>query len=345
MHIKMTLFYSDYLEGCHPEILKRMTETNAVQTPGYGNDEFCSRAADIIRNACGAPDADVHFTIGGTQTNTIVISSLLRPFQGVICASTGHINVHETGAIEHSGHKVLPLPSSDGKITAAQVRGALDAHFTDASPEHTVQPGMVYISFPTELGTIYSRQELLELRKVCDDWELPLYIDGARLGYGLESEGCDLLLKDIAEIADAFYIGGTKQGALFGEAVVIRNPALKNDFRYCIKQNGALLAKGRLLGIQFETLFKEGLYFKLAAKADRLARRLSDAFAAAGYGFFVESHTNQIFPILPDTMAERLANDFGFEFWQKTGEGMAAYRFCTSWATTEAQIEELIAAI
>ena len=341
----MIHFECDYLEGCHPAILQRLQKTNLEQTTGYGTDPHCARAAELIRNACEAPDADVHFLVGGTQTNATVISALLRPHQGVLCAATGHINAHETGAIEHGGHKVLPLPSGDGRITAAQIQEAVQAHFSDGNHEHVVQPGMVYISFPTELGTIYGKQELEDIAAVCREWDLPLFIDGARLGYGLESSECRLLLKDIARLADVFYIGGTKQGALFGEAVVFRNRELSSDFRYLIKQNGGMLAKGRLLGIQFETLMEDGLYFKLARQADRLAEQLSEAFRAAGIELLIDSGTNQVFPILSEEQARKLSEDFGFEYWTRTEDGRDAWRFCTSWATTQEQVDTLIAAL
>ena len=341
----MIHFESDYLEGCHPAILQRLQETNLEQDPGYGTDPHCERAAAMIRLACDAPDADVHFLVGGTQTNATVIGSLLRPFQGVLCAATDHINVHETGAVEHGGHKVLPLPSDDGRITAAQLREAFEGHFQDANHEHIVQPGMVYISFPTELGTIYGKPELEAISAVCHDWEAPLFIDGARLGYGLESSRSRLLLKDIARLADVFTIGGTKQGALFGEAVVFRNRELARDFRYCIKQSGAMLAKGRLLGIQYETLLEGGLYFKLARQADRLADKLASAFRAAGIDLLLDGGTNQVFPILSDAQAHKLGEQFGFEYWTRTPDGRDAWRFCTSWATTEAQVDTLIAAL
>ena len=341
----MIHFECDYLEGCHPAILQRLQKTNLEQTTGYGTDPHCARAAELIRNACEAPDADVHFLVGGTQTNATVISALLRPHQGVLCAATGHINAHETGAIEHGGHKVLPLPSGDGRITAAQIQEAVQAHFSDGNHEHVVQPGMVYISFPTELGTIYGKQELEDIAAVCREWELPLFIDGARLGYGLESSECRLLLKDIARLADVFYIGGTKQGALFGEAVVFRNRELSSDFRYLIKQNGGMLAKGRLLGIQFETLMEDGLYFRLARHADKLAEKLTAAFKEAGVPLLIEAGTNQVFPILSEAQAARLSENFGFEYWTRTPDGRDAWRFCTSWATTEEQLNRLLSAL
>ncbi len=341
----MILFYSDYLEGCHPEILKRLQQTNLDQTPGYGVDDYCNQARAIIKEVCGTPDADVHFLVGGTQTNATVISSALKPYQGVLCASTGHINAHETGAVEHTGHKVLALEGKDGKINASQVEDALSAQHNDPSYEHIVQPGMLYISYPTELGTIYSKQELTDIKQVCAKWDIPLFIDGARLGYGLTSSKCDLTIKDIAAIADVFYIGGTKQGALFGEAVVINRESLKKDFRYNIKQNGGMLAKGRLLGIQFATLFTDNLYFEIARNANRLADKLKDALKSKGYRMLAESPTNQVFPILSDEKAKELAVNFGFEEWDRIDSSHTAVRFCTSWATTDEQIDSLIAAL
>ena len=337
----MIHFESDYLEGCCPQILDALRETNLEQTLGYGEDPHCATAADRIRFVFDCPDAEVHFLVGGTQANATVISSLLRPHQGVLCAASGHINVHETGAVEHGGHKILALPATDGKISAAQVRDALEAHQRDFSREHMVQPGMVYISFPTELGTIYTRQELEALHAVCAEWEIPLFIDGARLGYGLEASGCMLLPRDIPRLADVFYVGGTKQGALFGEAVVFSNPRLADDFRYCIKQNGGMLAKGRLLGIQFEVLMNNGLYFQLARRADRLADRLRAAFQRKGIPFLTENTTNQVFPILDNTALEPLAAEFGFECWQAVDGTHTAVRFCTSWATTDDAIDAL----
>lgn len=338
-------FQCDYNEGAHPRILQALAETNMVQTVGYGEDRFCEEARAIIREVCGRPDADVHFLVGGTQTNATVISSILKPYQGVLCADSGHINMHETGAIEHGGHKVLALPAAMGKISASQIRAAMASHLAEDGPEHMVQPGMVYISFPTEIGTIYSRDELMDIRNACDEHSLPLFIDGARLGYGLMSEACDLTIKDIASLADVFYIGGTKQGALFGEAVVITRDELKKDFRYCIKQCGGMLAKGRLLGIQFKELLCDGLYFDLAAKADSQAMRIRDAFKAKGYDFLVDSPTNQQFPILASADIERLEKDFAFSIWQNVDEGHTAVRFCTSWATLDSAVEKLIASI
>ena len=343
--MNMIQFQCDYSEGAHPRILERMMQTNFEQTVGYGEDHYCAMARVLVQKACGRPDADVHFLVGGTQANTTVISSVLRPHQGVICVKTGHINVHETGAIEHSGHKVLAVEGINGLLSAESVRAVMEEHLAEDGPEHTVQPGMVYISFSTEVGTVYSLAQLKELSAVCREYKLPLFIDGARMGYGLASEGCDVTLNDIADLADVFYIGGTKQGALFGEAVVIVNDSLKKDFRYFIKQNGGMLAKGRLLGIQFMTLFEDDLYFELSQHAVAQAMRIRDAFASKGYGFLVESPTNQQFPILPNSEMERLAADFKFSVWQKVDAGHTAVRFCTSWATKAEAVDALVAAI
>ena len=287
----------------------------------------------------------MHFLVGGTQTNTTVITYLLRPYEGVICADNGHIFVHETGAIEHSGHKVLALPAKEGKISAAQVEKTVKDHFDDFCREHTVKPAMVYISFPTEYGTLYSRQELTDLATVCHKYGIPLFIDGARMGYGLTSPSCDLNLKDIADLADVFYIGGTKQGALFGEAVVFKNAGMAPDFRYCIKEKGGLLAKGRLLGIQFEVLFESGLYFTVAKAAVERAMRIREAFKAKGFGFLTDSRTNMQFPILPEDVIEKLRSQFSFEVWALVEKDLHVTRFCTSWATTDEAVDALVAAI
>lgn len=348
----MLRFECDYLEGCLPEILDCLQETNLLQTPGYGRDDICEQARNTIRRMCNAPDADVHFLVGGTQTNATVISSILRQYQGVVCAATGHINVHETGTIEHGGHKVLALrcPDSDGKINAEAVQECLQEHFENGGREHCVQPGMLYISMSTELGTIYSRQELLSLKNVCSRWGIPMFVDGARLGYALACWECDVTLSDLAAIADVFYIGGTKQGALFGEAVVICNDALKKDFRYCIKQGGGMLAKGRLLGLQFQTLlqgehFEDTLYYRSAARADALAGKIKDALEAAGCSFLVNSPTNQLFPIFTVSQYEKLSEQFGMDFWCKVDCEHVAVRICTSWATTPRQADALIGAL
>lgn len=341
----MYQFQCDYNEGAHSRIMERLMETNFEQTVGYGEDHYCEVARASVRKAVGREDVDVHFLVGGTQANATVISSVLRPYQGVLCATTGHINVHETGAIEHGGHKVLALEAADGLLTAALIREAVEAHYAEDGPEHTVQPGMVYISFSSEVGTVYSLSQLREISAVCREYGLPLFIDGARMGYGLASEGCDVSLSDIAALADVFYLGGTKQGALFGEAVVIVNDALKKDFRYCIKQNGGMLAKGRLLGIQFLTLFEDGLYFQLSEHAVSQAMRIRDAFKSKGFGFLVQSPSNQQFPILDNATMERLSSDFLFSFWQKVDDTHTAVRFCTSWATRPEAVDALIAAL
>lgn len=338
----MIRFECDYLEGAHPRILKRLEETNFEQTAGYGTDSYCAGAKAKIQELCGSTEVDVHFLVGGTQTNFTVISAVLRPHQGVLAALTGHINVHETGAVEAVGHKVLALPSEDGKIRARQVRKAYEDHWNDNDHEHMVQPGMVYISQPTENGTLYSKEELQELHEVCRELALPLFMDGARLGYGLMSEANTLTLEEIARLTDVFYIGGTKVGALFGEAVVISNPLFKKDFRYLIKQHGGMFAKGRLLGLQFDTLFTDGLYFEIAKYADELAMKLKHAFVKKGYGLRFDSYTNQQFPILPNEHMEKLKEKYSFAFWETVDDNHSAVRFCTSWATKEASVDALI---
>ena len=338
----MIRFESDYTEGAHEKILEQLVKTNYEQTPGYGTDIHCEQAREYIKKACANDNLEVHFLVGGTQANTTVIASVLRPHQGVISASTGHINVHETGAIEATGHKVIAVASEDGKITAAQVKNVYDAHWADPDHEHAVQPGMVYISHPTENGTTYNKKELQEISAVCRACDLPLFLDGARLGYGLAAVGNDLSLPDLARLCDVFYIGGTKVGALFGEAVVISNDNLKRDFRYHIKQRGGMLAKGRLLGLQFEALFKDGLYFEIGEHAIRLAMLIRDAFARKGFSFRYDSPTNQQFPILPRAALEKLSAKYSFSIWAKIDDEHTAVRFCTSWATQEDAVKTLI---
>lgn len=338
----MIRFESDYTEGAHKRIMKRLVETNEEQTPGYGMDEHCEKARAYIKKACHAENADIHFLVGGTQANTTIIASILRPHQGAVAAITGHIAVHETGAIEATGHKVLTLPSDDGKIQAQQVKELYDAHWNDVTHEHLVQPGLVYISHPTENGTTYSKSELEALSKVCRECGLPLFMDGARLGYGLASKGSDLSLADIASLCDVFYIGGTKVGALMGEAVVIINDALKKDFRYVIKQNGGMLAKGRLLGIQFETLFEDGLYYEISKHAVDMAMMIREAFAEKGFSFRYDSMTNQQFPILPNEVLIKLSEKYSYSYWEKVDASRSAVRFCTSWATKKENVEMLI---
>ncbi len=344
----MIKFDCDYLEGCHPDILKMLEKTNFEQTDGYGCDKYCEKAKKLILAACGFAGKrgknvpDVHFLVGGTQTNTTVISAILRPHQGVVSAVTGHVNVHETGAIESTGHKVLALPSGDGKLTADQVEKYVKSCVNNCNYEHIVQPGMVYISFPTENGTVYSKRELSELRNVCLKYRLPLFIDGARLGYGIKAVGNDLTLPDIASLCDVFYIGGTKNGALFGEAVVITNNDFKKDFRNIIKQRGGMLAKGRLLGIQFMTLFSDNLYFRLAEHAVTMAAEIKNALKNNGIEFLFDSPTNQIFPVFQDEIYEKLSKKFSFAFWEKVDEKRTAVRICTSWATKESDAAALI---
>ena len=339
----MVRFECDYTEGAHPKIMEALLKTNMEQTPGYGVDVYCKRARALINEKCKAPDADVHFLVGGTQANTTVIAAVLRPYQGALSAVSGHINAHETGAIEATGHKVITLASDDGKITAQQIEDYHSAHWADATHEHIVQPGMVYISNPTEFGTLYTKAELTEISKVCRRCNLPLFLDGARLGYGLVAPGNDLFLPDYAELCDVFYIGGTKVGSLFGEAVVITNPALKKDFRYMIKQRGGMFAKGRLLGVQFATLFEDDLYMEVSQNAIDLAMEIKNTMLKKGYKFLFESNTNQQFPILPNEKIEELSKKYTFAFWEKVDEHNSAVRFCTSWATKAENVKALLA--
>lgn len=341
----MIFFNNDYSEGCHNAVLHKLMETNMEQSAGYGMDTYCMAAADMIRKLCGNDNLAVHFLVGGTQTNLTVISAALRPHQGVIGAHTAHVQVHETGAIEATGHKVLGLPSDDGKITASQIDAAVKAHFSDEAAEHMVQPKMVYISNPTELGTIYTLTELKAISAVCKENGLYLFLDGARLGYGLTANGNDVTMADLAMLCDVFYIGGTKVGALFGEAVVISNPAIGEDFRYLIKQHGGMLAKGRLLGVQFCALLENGLYFEIARHANALADQLRQTLQQLGYPLFVPGVTNQVFPILPDALLERLKDDFSFSEQQRIDATHRAVRFCTSWATTQENMAALCRAL
>lgn len=341
----MIYFNCDYSEGAHPRIIEKLAETNMEQTIGYGMDEHCKHAAELIKEACASAEADVHFLVGGTQTNVTVIDAALRAHQGVICASSGHINVHETGAVEASGHKCITITSEDGKVYEPQVRELLENHFANGGDEHMVQPKMLYISNPTEWGTIYKKEELKALYKLCREYGAYLFLDGARLGYGLMCKENDMTLEDIARYTDVFYIGGTKVGALFGEAVVITNPNLKPDFRYAIKQHGGMLAKGRLLGVQFETLFTDGLYFEIAKHAMDLAERISKKLVACGVEFTVASPTNQIFVSLPKRAIEELSKDYKLEPMGKKDEEYDIVRICTSWATKEENVEAFLADI
>ena len=341
----MIYFNNDYSEGCHQMVLDALIRTNMEQTLGYGEDEYCARAAAKIRALCGREDAAVHFLVGGTQTNLTVIAAALRPHQGALCPVGGHINVHETGAVEATGHKVLACPSDDGKITAEQVRNAVLSHRADGSFEHIVQPKLVYISNPTEYGTLYSLSELEALAETCRELGLYLFLDGARLGYGLVAQGYDVTMADIARLCDVFYIGGTKVGALFGEAVVITNPALKEDFRYLIKQRGGMLAKGRLLGVQFDALMTDSLYFEISGHAVRLADKIRGTLAELGISHLVPGITNQIFPILSDRCLEQLAKEFCFTEMERVSGTHRAIRFCTSWATSEENVDKLCEAL
>ena len=341
----MFYFNNDYCEGCHEKVLAALTATNMVQTPGYGEDTYCAAAAEKIKKICGREDLAVHFLVGGTQANLTVIDAALRPHQGALCAVSGHIHVHETGAVEATGHKVLTLPSEDGKITAQQVEHYVLAHRADGAFEHMVQPKLVYISNPSELGTLYSLTELEVLSETCHRLGLYLFMDGARLGYGLMSKGNDLTMADIARLCDVFYIGGTKVGALFGEAVVIGNPILAEDFRYMIKQHGGMLAKGRLLGVQFDALMTDNLYFDIASHAVKLADQLRECFDELGYSYLVPGVTNQIFPILPDALLAELAKEFVFCEQERVDESHRAVRFCTSWATKPEAVDALCAAL
>ena len=337
----MVYFNNDYSEGCVPEILEALAKYNMEQTPGYGVDLHCIRAADKIKKACKKEDASVYFLVGGTQTNLTVIAAVLRPYQAVIAAQTGHISVHETGAIEATGHKVIELPGVDGKITAKQIEENVLLQSDCMDSEHMVQPKLVYISSPTEFGTLYSLEELWEIRKVCDTYGLYLFIDGARMGYGLTAEGNDVFLPDFAEIAHVFYVGGTKVGALFGEAIVITDNKIATDFRYMIKQRGGMLAKGRLLGIQFEALFEDDLYSRIALKANRLAQVIRSKLCELGYGFLVHNTTNQLFPIFPNSVLNELEKDFCFSDMGAVDNDHRAVRICTSWATTEENVRFL----
>lgn len=337
----MIYFHNDYSEGCHAKVLEKLIATNLEQTPGYGEDHYCAEAADMIRKACGGGDLAVHFLVGGTQANLTVIAAALRPHQAAVCADSGHINTHETGAVEATGHKVIALPSAAGKITAAQVRTVVEMHRASGSVEHEAQPKLVYLSTPTELGTLYNLAELEALSKTCKELGLYLFVDGARLGYGLAAADNDVTLQDLARLCDVFYIGGTKVGALFGEAVVISNPVLKEDFRYLIKQRGGMLAKGRLLGVQFAALFENGLYFELGKNAVRLADQIRDTFDKLGVSYLVPGTTNQLFPILSDSFLNELAKNFMFIDMERIDENHRAVRFCTSWASTQENVDAL----
>lgn len=337
----MLNFASDYLEGAHPKILEALSVSNFVSCPGYGDDIYCQSAKKKIKEAIGRDDVDVWFLVGGTQTNRIVINSALAIYEGVIAPETGHINTHECGAIEHSGHKVITLKGTVGKLSADTLKNYLETFYQDQNHEASVFPGMVYISHPTELGTLYTKAELTALSELCRAYRIPLFLDGARLGYGLVSYASDLTLREISDLVDVFYIGGTKVGALCGEAVVFTSRNTPKHFYSTVKQNGALLAKGRLLGVQFDTLFTDNLYFEISKNAIRQATRLVSIFEEKGYPFFLKTETNQQFIILENQRMEELAKSVIFSYWEKYDDSHTVVRFCTSWATTDEQLDAL----
>ena len=335
----MYSFRNDYSEGAHPSVLAALTETNMVQTSGYGTDDYCEQARDLIREKCGCPTADVHFFVGGTQVNLVSCAAFLRPYEAVIAPCTGHPLVHETGAFEATGHMVIPVPSEDGKLDPQRVREVCAAH----SSEHMVRPRLLYISDSTEVGTAYTRDELIALHDLCKELSLYIYLDGARLGHGMTAEGATLTWQDLADTMDAFTIGGTKNGLLFGEALVVTNDALKEDFRFHMKQRGAILAKGRLQGIQFSAILKDDLYLDLARHANRLAQKMQAGIQELGYPLLIESPTNQIFPIFPNALLEILSEHYAFEVQKPIDDTHTCIRFVTSWATPEDAVSQFLA--
>ena len=339
----MFYFHNDYNEACHLKVAQKMADWSTKQMPGYGVDECCKRAADLIRKRCGREDIAVHFLVGGTQANLTVINAALRPHQAVIGAVSAHINVHEAGAVEATGHKIITVTSQNGKLTADQVREIVRPHYAEAEPEHMVQPKLVYISNPTELGTIYSLGELQAIFAVCREYGMYLFLDDARLGYGLAAKSNDICLSDLVRLCDVFYIGGTKVGAMFGEAIVISNPEIARDFRYLIKQHGAMLAKGWLLGLQFEALFEDDLYFSISKYAVSLADQIRNTLNELEYPLLIDGDTNQIFPVLPNDILKELKNKFTF-LEQATVDPMhTAIRLCTSWSTSQEGVDSLCA--
>ncbi|MBO7264968.1 MAG: aminotransferase class V-fold PLP-dependent enzyme [Alistipes sp.] len=337
----MIRFDSDYMAGAHPEVLEALVRTNMELTAGYGNDPYTAEAKELIRKATGCADAEVMFLVGGTQTNATVIDGILSRHEGVLAAESGHIAVHESGAIEASGHKVLTLPHYDGKVRAEDVERFIEEFYADETYQHMVAPGMLYISQPTEYGTVYSLEELKQLSEVCHNHDIPLYVDGARLGYALGAESADFTLKELSQLADVYYIGGTKVGTLFGEAVVVTNRKLLKNLFPLVKQHGALLAKGRLLGVQFATLFRNGLYERIGAHGVRLAMRIRKAFERAGYEPIIDSRTNQQFFRLPNSVIDDLHEEASFDYWGPRGEIDSVVRFVTSWYTTDEDIDKL----
>ncbi|MBQ8217787.1 MAG: low specificity L-threonine aldolase [Oscillospiraceae bacterium] len=338
----MLYFVNDYSAGCHEKVMQRLAETNLEKQAVYGEDIYSLSAKEKIRKACDCENAEIVFISGGTQTNQLAIDSLLLPHEGVVCAESGHINVHESGAIEYTGHKVLTLPEHDGKIEASELRDFMQRFYADENYEHCVFPGLVYITFPTEFGALYSRKELEALRKVCDEYKLSLYMDGARLGYGLACRENELTLADIAELTDAFYIGGNKVGALFGEALVFTKNNMPRHFITHVKRHGALMAKGRVLGVQFDALFTDDLYMEIGRHAMRLADKLRAAFEEKGYQFFKKTPTNQIIIVVDDEKKVELEKKVAFSFWEKLDETHTAIRFVTDWATREEDVDALI---
>lgn len=334
-------FLNDYSEGAHPAILELLARTNDGQEDGYGADRYCQQAEELLRERLANPEAAIHFATGGTQANLVVLAALLRPHESVIAAQSAHIHIHEAGAVEATGHKIHAVESANGKLTPEQIRRVVEAH-TD---EHMVKPRVVFLSHATELGTIYRREELVRVAATCRELGLLLYLDGARLGPALAATAADVTLPDLARLTDAFYIGGTKNGALFGEAIVLNRPELQADFRYHLKQRGALLAKGRLLGLQFLALFRDGLFLELARHANRMAARLADGLAAQGFAFLSPPATNQLFPILPKPLIARLQTQYGFYIWSQAPDDHAAIRLVTSWATREEKVEEFLASL
>ncbi len=339
--VRMVSFTSDYIAGAHPKILEKLVETNLEALPGYGSDRYCESAKEKIRAAVGIPDADVEFLVGGTQTNAVVISTMLSDHEGVVAARTGHVSAHEAGAIEWTGHKVIELDQENGKVAASALKECLESFYSDENHDHMVFPGMLYVSHPTEYGTLYTKAELEALAAVCREYRIPLFLDGARLGYGLASEKTDLTLRDIARICDVFYIGGTKVGALCGEAVVFTKNNKPAHFLTSVKKRGALLAKGRLLGIQFDVLFTDGLYFKIGEHAIGLAMRMKDIFISHGLPLFIDSYTNQQFVILENNYMRELGKSVSFDFWERVDADHTVVRFATSWSTTEDDLVKL----
>ncbi len=336
----MLYFSCDYAEGCHPKVLEALTDSNMVSTPGYGEDEYCDRAKAKIREYINCPDADIYFLVGGTQTNQLVIDSMLSNYDGVVAAETGHVAAHEAGAIEYSGHKVITIPGHEGKIYATELDDYLKIFYADANHEHMVNPGMVYLSYPTEYGTIYSKSELEDISSICKEYKIPLFVDGARLAYGLAAAD-DLTMEELAKLCDVFYIGGTKVGALFGEAIVFTKNNTPKHIITQIKQHGALLAKGRLLGVQFDALFTDDLYMKMGRNAIDMADIIKKDLKEKGYKFFLDSPTNQIFVVMDNNKLEELKSELSYGFWERYDDNHTVIRIATAWSTEIEAVEAL----